>query len=297
MTRKSRAWLAYISIILVVAWFDWLLAIEVMVLSWFTVLVIRQLIIAWNDSKNVAVKLIYIFITLLLILMIGMCFAMPMMYLPRMFVRNYSQSVASQQLRDIVSAMHNYHKDLGHLAPVANLSNEGKPLLSWRVHILPFLNEKRLYKQFHLDEPWDSPHNLTLLPKMPATYRLPKYARQFPPGFTCFQLFVGEGAFMEMGKNRTLGMLTIADGHDTFLGAIAEEAVPWTKPADIHFSADQNLAMGKVYGEQDTYGRYYLVTVSGMTVSLRSRENLHRLKPFITWNGNEKVNIQDIEGC
>ncbi len=295
MTRKSRAWLAYVSMILVVTWFDWLLAIEVTVLSWFTVLAIRQLIIAWNDSKNIAVKLIYLFITSLLILVFGVLFALPMITLPRIFVRNFSQSVASQQLSEIVIAMHNYHKDLGQLPPVANLSKEGKPLLSWRVHLLPYLGEERLYKQFHLDEPWDSPHNLALLPQMPGMYQLPKYARQFPPGYTCYQLFVGEGAFMEIGKKRTLGMLTIADGTDTLLGAIAEDAVPWTKPADILFSADQTLGVGKVY-EVDQYGRYYLVTVSGMSISLRSRENVHRLKPYITWNGNEKVNIQDIEG-
>lgn len=296
MTRKSRAWLAYISIILVVAWFDWLFAIEVMVFSGFTVLTLRQLIIAWNDSKYVAVKLVYVSITLLLVLLFGTLLAMPMMYLPRMLVRNFSQSVASQQLGDIVIAIHNYHKVHGHLPPVANLSTDGKPLLSWRVHILPYLGEERLYKQFHLDEPWNSPHNLALLPQMPSIYRLPKYARQFPTGHTCYQLFVGEGAFMEMGKKRTLGILTTADGTDTLLGAIAEEAVAWTKPADIPFSADQTLGLGKVYGAQDTYGRYYLVTANGMIVSLRDRENLHLLKPYITWNGSEKVDIQDIEG-
>ena len=43
----------------------------------------------------------------------------------------------------------------------------GKPLLSWRVAILPGLEQGNLYKQFRLDEPWDSPHNLTLLPLMP----------------------------------------------------------------------------------------------------------------------------------
>ena len=48
------------------------------------------------------------------------------------------------------------------------MTMSGKPLLSWRVHLLPFLEENELYEQFKLDEPWDSPHNIKLLDQMPA---------------------------------------------------------------------------------------------------------------------------------
>ena len=51
----------------------------------------------------------------------------------------------------------------------------GKALLSWRVALLPFLEENELYKQFHLDEAWDSDHNKKLLAKMPRVFA--------PPGF------------------------------------------------------------------------------------------------------------------
>jgi hypothetical protein len=44
--------------------------------------------------------------------------------------------------------------------PSAVMEKDGKPLLSWRVAILPLIDEDALYKRFHLDEPWDSPHNL-----------------------------------------------------------------------------------------------------------------------------------------
>ena len=49
-------------------------------------------------------------------------------------------------------------------------SDDGRPLLSWRVQILPYLGEQALYDKFHLDEPWDSEHNTTLIPLMPQVY-------------------------------------------------------------------------------------------------------------------------------
>src|SRR5205823_10918869 len=51
------------------------------------------------------------------------------------------------------------------------ICKQGKPLLSWRVHLLPFLEQDNLYKQFHLDEPWDSEHNKKLIARMPPVYR------------------------------------------------------------------------------------------------------------------------------
>ena len=54
---------------------------------------------------------------------------------------------------------------------VASLDKAGKPLLSWRVHLLPLLGEKKLYKEFHLDEPWDSDHNKKLIAQMPEVFR------------------------------------------------------------------------------------------------------------------------------
>ena len=62
---------------------------------------------------------------------------------------------------------------MGRFPARANFDKQGKPLLSWRVHILPYLEENPLYQQFHLDEPWDSEHNRKLIPMMPAFYRNP----------------------------------------------------------------------------------------------------------------------------
>src|ERR1700676_3675353 len=76
-------------------------------------------------------------------------------------------------LKQIGLAMHNYHSTYDCFPPAVTADDQGRPLLSWRVLILPYLEEAPLYAQFHLDEPWDSPHNLPLASKMPRVYTCP----------------------------------------------------------------------------------------------------------------------------
>ena len=75
--------------------------------------------------------------------------------------------------KQIGLAIHNYIVSHGSFPPAYTHDKAGKPLLSWRVLILPYIEQDALYKEFHLDEPWDSPHNKALIARMPATYRCP----------------------------------------------------------------------------------------------------------------------------
>src|SRR5262245_8863810 len=68
-----------------------------------------------------------------------------------------------KQLQQLVIAMHKHHEDFMRVPQVAYFSRQGKPLLSWRVHLLPYLVRDDLLKQFRMDEPWDSPHNKQFL--------------------------------------------------------------------------------------------------------------------------------------
>ncbi len=81
-----------------------------------------------------------------------------------------SRTQSQNNLKQIGLAMHNYHATNNMLPPHATYDKNGKPLLSWRVFILPYIEQQDLYKQFHLDEPWDSEHNKKLLAKMPVIY-------------------------------------------------------------------------------------------------------------------------------
>ena len=72
-------------------------------------------------------------------------------------------------LRQLMLALHNYHDAHGHF-PTDIRDKDGKPLLSWRVHILPYIEQENLYRQFKLDEPWDSEHNKKLVKSMPKVF-------------------------------------------------------------------------------------------------------------------------------
>jgi hypothetical protein len=150
--------------------------------------------------------------------------------------RGRAQSVVN--LKQVALAMHNYHATYKRFPAAAVYDKSGKSLLSWRVQLLPFLGQDALYKQFHLDEPWDSPHNKKLLDKIPLVYQTPDEEK--PSGMTHYQGFHGKGAFFEGKKG--IGIAEITDGtSNTVMVAEAAESVPWTKPGDMPYDPDKPL--------------------------------------------------------
>jgi len=142
----------------------------------------------------------------------------------------------------IAIALHHYHSGHGRFPPAAVHGADGKPLYSWRVEILPYIEEEQLYKQFALDEPWDSPHNIKLLPRMPRTYAAPgRKALKMPPYRTVCHVFVGKGAAFE--GRQGLNMETdFPDGTtNTILLVDTGKPVPWTKPEDLEYDPDGPL--------------------------------------------------------
>lgn len=130
-------------------------------------------------------------------------------------------------------AMHNYHEVYSHFPPAALRDAKGTPLLSWRVLLLPYLDPK-LYKEFHLDEPWDSPHNKKLIGRMPDVFR--SNAARLKPGYTTYLVPVGKGTIFE-GPNG-MSIRGLGDGTANTImvvDAADESAVIWTKPDDWQF--------------------------------------------------------------
>jgi hypothetical protein len=108
------------------------------------------------------------------------------------------QSIEQDNLKLMALAMHSYNDANGHMPAPALYDRTGRPLLSWRVAILPYLGENALYQQFKLDEPWDGPNNSKLLSRMPKVYECA--AAPTPPGETIYRVFVGNGAAFEPGR-------------------------------------------------------------------------------------------------
>jgi prepilin-type processing-associated H-X9-DG protein len=139
---------------------------------------------------------------------------------------------SQNNLKQIGLALHNYHDIYGVLPAAAIVDKKGKPLLSWRVAILPYIEQETLYKQFHLDEPWDSPHNLALAKTRVKVYELPYVEEK--PGETHYRVFIGNGAVFDTVQGCKFTQIT--DGtSNTILAFEGADATPWTKPDDIEF--------------------------------------------------------------
>jgi hypothetical protein len=163
-------------------------------------------------------------------------------------------STAENNLKQIALAWHNFESVNGNLP--SNVQDKGgKAILSWRVQILPYIEEEGLYKQFKLDEPWDSAHNKKLVDKMPKL--LAPIRVKVDPGMTFYQSFTGKNAVFKPGQKLTFA--NIPDGtSNTFMVAEAAKPVIWTQPVDLPFDGKDLPALG---GHFD--GKFHAVFCDG----------------------------------
>ena len=122
------------------------------------------------------------------------------------------QVTATNNMRQLVLAEHN-HQSLTQKFSGTGLTEETGAGLSWRVHLLPYLEQQTLYEQFKLDEPWDSEHNKQLIPLMPEIYAAglgSKAEGLLAAGQTTALRPVGNGAFPTLDDpKRTEGFLSL----------------------------------------------------------------------------------------
>ena len=216
---------------------------------------------------------------------------------------------SSNNLKVISIGLMSYSDTYQRLPPAVVYDQDGKPLYSWRVLILPYIEEEALYKEFHLDEPWDSPHNKPLLARMPKTYAPPGEWPAKEPYATYYQVFDGPGAAFDSDKSKGLQPFTlvppgpsgrqvmastnvvkpvdIRDGtSNTFLVVEAGEPVPWSKPADLPW--DPNKPLPKLGGLP--FGNAFNAAFAdGSVRSIPRNTNEATLRACITIAGGENV--------
>jgi hypothetical protein len=213
---------------------------------------------------------------------------------------------SAENLKQIGLAMHEYHDANKHLPAAAIYDKNGKALLSWRVAILPYLNDKpaalappgtprkfqyeALYKQFKLDEPWDSEHNKKLLDKMPNVYKSPTtLGKSGRNNRTYYQVLTGPDTVF--AGNRGAMLQRITDGtSNTILAIEAGEAVPWTKPADVAYDAKKPLPR---FGGLSKAG-FNILLCDGSSRLVRQGFNERILRDAITPSGGELIDLNQL---
>jgi hypothetical protein len=199
------------------------------------------------------------------------------------------QQQSMNNLKQMILAMHNYMDVHRSFPAVANFDKAGKPLLSWRVHLLPFLDQVKLYKEFHLDEPWDSEHNKKLIEKMPAVYRSSKNKELNQAGKTTYLVPVGEHMIFT-GTEKAISIRDVTDGTSNTIILVDgddDHAVVWTKPDDLKIDQQKPEAGLRKHPS----GGYLTGFADGSVHFLAAKIDAKTLYALFTRDGGEVVQL------
>ena len=145
------------------------------------------------------------------------------------------QAQSSNNLRQVGLALLNYETAWGTLPPAVVKDKDGKPLYSWRVLLLPYLEERELYDRFNKDESWDSPSNIALSAQIPHAFESMK-----EPGRCAIVGVVGPDCLLSTGDKPTqIG--NCRDGLSNTIYAFSVEGWNgnWAAPVDLDSTSAQ----------------------------------------------------------
>lgn len=219
---------------------------------------------------------------------------------------------AKNQLKQLGLAIHNFHESHGILPPAAIIGPDGKPWHSWRVLLLPYLEEFELYDEYRFDEPWDGPNNKKLLDRMPEWYRDPARSDEDPShahvvavagpktAFVTAKFSVEQPPrqFNARSLSGAIGFRDVTDGtvNTLALGYVAAgRDIPWTKPEDVvhpdesAIGSERGFAMPFVSRERGKGGAF--VMLDGSVHALRNELDAETWSQFLERNDGNIVDF------
>lgn len=149
------------------------------------------------------------------------------------------RSACTNNLKNIGVALREYRDKFGTLPPRYVADKTGKPLYSWRVLLLPYLHEEDLYRQFHLDEAWDGPHNKPLLEGIPEVYRCRTHgtiSKNTDATSSHYSAAYGKDCAFEEGNPVLWDEITDDPSQTLLVLEVSDADIPWTAPIDVKFA-------------------------------------------------------------
>jgi hypothetical protein len=191
-------------------------------------------------------------------------------------------------LKQLGLAIHNYHDEAKHFPPQAITDADGKKLLSWRVALLPYLGQEELYEQFRRDEPWNTPHNRALIPRMPDVFASPYLSRQQrDEGKTSYLAPIAQRTIFGESKSR---IQDVIDGTSNTILAIEvplASAVEWTRPED--WKADLSAPLRGLKGHPA--GGFNALIADGSVLFISESVDPEILRRLFQINDGQPVNL------
>jgi hypothetical protein len=211
--------------------------------------------------------------------------------LPELIDVSATKMKTQNNLKQIGLAVHNFHDTMQHM-PMDIVSPDGKPLMSWRVAILPYIEQDNMYRSLDMTKAWDDPVNAKVLAQMPSVFQV--FGRDAGKGKTFFQMpsspkaIPGGSPWLVPG--RKLSFAHISDGtSNTIMVLEGADAVNWAKPDDMQFDPKQAPKVG------DQSRKWFYALFGDGSVRTIRKDNLtdDALKALITIDGGEVVSIPD----
>lgn len=196
------------------------------------------------------------------------------------------QDASQQRLRALTLGAMEY-EDARKSLPPAFLAKDDQPLLSWRVAILPFIGQDKLFQEFKQDQPWDSPVNQKLIAKMPAAFASPYAAAAAAQGKTTYLAVRGEKTAIRGAKG--VSIAAVRDGLSVtllFVEVDPEHAVEWTRPSE--WEVDPSPPLDRLH---KVGGRFLGVFGDGKARSLPLDMPAETLLRLIDCNDGKAVNM------
>jgi len=139
----------------------------------------------------------------------------------------------ANNLRQIGLALHNYHDVYGTFPPAVTYSADGKPMHSWRVLLLPFLDQQAMYAQYNFAEPWDSPANSVVTSRIVPTFACPSHPNGSSGGHTPYVALVGPQAAFHPNKGMAIKDMRDGPSRTIMVVEARNSGIHWAEPRDF----------------------------------------------------------------
>ncbi len=204
----------------------------------------------------------------------------------------------TNNMKQIMLALLYYH-DTYQCFPTAYVADDdGRPMHSWRVLILPFFEQRPLYDQYHFDEPWNGPNNSQLANEIPYAFRCLSVPKP-TPAITNYVLVTGDGTAWADGRAPKLDEFTDGPANTIILVEIADSDIQWLEPRDMTLEqAMRGINSGSricisswhpARGNNERQESANVAFADGSVANLKNDFPLAELRKLLTHQGGEKV--------
>jgi hypothetical protein len=226
---------------------------------------------------------------------IGLTWCLLVSYLPGLLHYDhgpaYRRVECINNLKHITLALQNYHDAHGTFPPAYFADKNGRPMHSWRVLILPFMDEGKLYDQYDFNEPWDGPNNSKLAAKIPRVFQCPSNYGREQSQMTSYVVVVGPETAWPGEKATKLADMTDGSSNTILVVEVADSGIHWMEPRDFHvlqMSTAVNATSGQGISSKHP-GIAHVSLADGSTRSVSQDWSPQTLKALLTINGGETI--------